>query len=131
MTIFLVEITQGSYEEYIINTTKVFSSKKQLYKWLWDYYTEEESLKQMGMEHGIIKEVELNTNKVISISDGFYFPTTKDVDYSEETLKLIHQHVEGNLINPRHLDWKTKTAYDLMYPEPNDLEALKKLKDSL
>jgi hypothetical protein len=131
MNIFIVEITQGRYEEYIIHTTKVFSSKKQLYKWLENYYTEEESVEQMGTEYGIIREVELNTNEVLSISDGFYFPTTKNIDYSEERLKLLHREVEAGLLNPRHLDWKTKAAYDLAYPAASDLEALRKIKANL
>jgi hypothetical protein len=130
MNIFIAEITQGYYED-IFHSTKVFSSKKQCLKWLENYYTKEESVKSFGPEYCQIKEVELNTNKLVEVNKGFYLPTTDKTDYSKEDLKIIHQHIESGLINYNALDWRTKAAYDLAYPDVEDLELLQKLKNNL
>lgn len=70
MTIFTVTITQGQYEERTENTL-IFSSLEKVQEWKDSYKTSTESFYYNGEERAQIKEIEVDTNKLISISDSF------------------------------------------------------------
>ena len=70
MTIFTVNITQGQYEERT-ETTLIFSSLKKVQEWKDSYKTSADSFYYYGEERAQIKEIEIDTNKLISVSDPF------------------------------------------------------------
>ena len=70
MKVFTVTITQGQYEERT-ETTLIFSSLKKVQEWKGSYKTSAESFYYNGEERAQIKEIEVDTNKLISISDSF------------------------------------------------------------
>ena len=70
MTIFTVTVTQGQYEERT-ETTLIFSSLKKVQEWKDSYKTSVDSFYYNGEERAQIKEIEVDTNKLISISDSF------------------------------------------------------------
>ena len=70
MKVFTVTITQGQYEERT-ETTLIFSSLEKVQEWKDSYKTSAESFYYNGEERAQIKEMEVDTNKLISISDSF------------------------------------------------------------
>ena len=70
MKVFTVTITQGQYEERT-ETTLIFSSLEKVQEWKDSYKTSAESFYYNGEERAQIKEIEVDTNKLISISDSF------------------------------------------------------------
>ena len=70
MKVFTVTITQGQYEERTENTL-IFSSLEKVQEWKESYKTPAESFYYNGEERAQIKEIEVDTNKLISISDSF------------------------------------------------------------
>ena len=70
MKVFIVTITQGQYEERT-ERTLIFSSLKKVQEWKDSYKTSADSFYYNGEEKAQIKEIEVDTNKLISISDSF------------------------------------------------------------
>ena len=71
MTVFTVTIVQGQYEERA-ERTLIFSSLEKVWEWKGSYKTLADSFYQNGREWAQVREVELDTNEVISISNSFY-----------------------------------------------------------
>ena len=70
MKVFIVTITQGQYEERT-ERTLIFSSLEKVQEWKDSYKTSADSFYYNGEERAQIKEIEVDTNKLISISDSF------------------------------------------------------------
>ena len=71
MTVFTVTIVQGQYEERT-ERTLIFSSLEKVWEWKDSYKTLADSFYQNGREWAQVREIEVDTNEVISISDSFY-----------------------------------------------------------
>lgn len=65
MTVFIVTISQGEYEERI-ERTLIFSSLEKFQEWKESYKTSYESFYYNGKEYAQLKEIEIDTNKIIS-----------------------------------------------------------------
>ena len=70
MIVFTVTISQGEYENRA-ERTLIFSSLEKLQEWKDSYKTSADSFYYNGEERAQIKEIEVDTNKLISISDSF------------------------------------------------------------
>ena len=79
MKVFIVTITQGQYEERT-ETTLIFSSLKKVQEWKDSYKTSADSFYYNGEERAQIKEIEVDTNKLISVSEPFCI----DNDYNDD-----------------------------------------------
>lgn len=71
MTVFTVTIVQGHYEERT-EVTLIFSSLEKVQEWKNSYKTPSDSFYQNGREWAQVREIEVDTNEVIGISDSFY-----------------------------------------------------------
>ena len=71
MTVFTVTIVQGQYEERT-EVTLIFSSLEKVQEWKNSYKTPSDSFYQNGREWAQVREIEVDTNEVIGISDSFY-----------------------------------------------------------
>lgn len=76
MTVFTVTIIQGQYEDRT-EITLIFSSLDKVWEWKDSYKTPTDSYYCNGVERAIVREVEVDTNEVIAISDSFYLDTEK------------------------------------------------------
>lgn len=83
MTVFTVTIIQGEYEERT-EEVLIFSSLDKVWEWKGSYVTSADSFYQNGVEWAVIKEIEVDTNKVISVSDFFYLDVEKDYPLPED-----------------------------------------------
>lgn len=70
MIVFTVTITQGVYEDKT-ERTLIFSSLEKLQEWKDSYKTSAKSFYYNGREYAQLKEVEVDTNKIISRSHPF------------------------------------------------------------
>ena len=71
MTGFTVTIVQGKNEERT-EVKLIFSSLEKVQEWKNSYKTPSDSFYQNGREWAQVREVEVDTNEVIGISDSFY-----------------------------------------------------------
>ena len=71
MTVFTVTISQGNYEDRR-ERTLIFSSLEKVLEWKDSYKTSYDSFYKNGREWAQIREIEVDTNEVIGISDSFY-----------------------------------------------------------
>ena len=71
MTVFIVTISQGEFEERT-ERTLIFSSIEKVQEWKESYKTSYESFYYNGKEWAHIAEIEVDTNKVISRDNSFY-----------------------------------------------------------
>ena len=125
MTVFTVTIVQGQYEDRT-EEVLIFSSLEKVHEWMESYETPRESCDFNGTEHAIIKEIELDTNELISVSDSFILPVELPegcpvVEFDAKHAETLHKLVESGLLNYDELDWKTKRDYDSFYPLKSDL----------
>ena len=81
MTVFTVTIVQGSYEDRT-EEFLVFSSLEKVYEWKNSYRTPYGSYACNGLERAIIKEVSIDDNELLAISDQFILPVedSEDID---------------------------------------------------
>ena len=70
MIVFTITITQGVYEDKT-ERTLIFSSLEKLQEWKDSYKTSAKSFYYNGREYAQLKEVEVDTNKIISRSHPF------------------------------------------------------------
>lgn len=70
MIVFTITITQGVYEDKT-ERTLIFSSLEKLQEWKDSYKTSTKSFYYNGREYAQLKEVEVDTNKIISRSHPF------------------------------------------------------------
>lgn len=73
MTIFIVTISQGSYEDRT-ERVLIFSSLDKVWEWKDSYETPYDSFYSNGVERAIVEEREVDTNEVVAISDSFNIP---------------------------------------------------------
>ena len=71
MTVFIVTLVQGQYEDRR-ERTLIFSSLERILEWKDSYKTSYDSFYKNGREWAQIREIEVDTNEVIGISDSFY-----------------------------------------------------------
>lgn len=71
MTVFTVTLVQGQYEDRR-ERTLIFSSLEKVLEWKDSYKTSYDSFYKNGREWAQIREIEVDTNEVIGISDSFY-----------------------------------------------------------
>lgn len=76
MNIFTVTIIQGQYEDRT-ERVLIFSSLEKALEWKENYKTSNDSFYCNGKEYAIISEIEIDTNKLISISEMFYLDADK------------------------------------------------------
>lgn len=70
MKIFTVTIVQGQYDERS-EETLIFSSFEKVQEWLNSYQTPIDSFHQNGREYAYVREVEVDTNKLIKVYDTY------------------------------------------------------------
>lgn len=73
MTVFIVTISQGSYEDRT-ERVLIFSSLDKVWEWKDSYETPYDSFYISGEERAIIEEREVDTNELVAISDSFNIP---------------------------------------------------------
>ena len=71
MAVFTVTISQGNYEDRR-ERTLIFSSLEKVWEWKNSYKTSYDSFYKNGREWVQIREIEVDTNEVIGVSDSFY-----------------------------------------------------------
>lgn len=71
MTVFTVTLVQGQYEDRR-ERTLIFSSLERVLEWKDSYKTSYDSFYKNGREWAQIREIEVDTNEVIGVSDSFY-----------------------------------------------------------
>lgn len=74
MTVFTVTIVQGRQYEDRTEQVLIFSSLEKVKEWKNSYKTSYDSFCQNGKEYAIIKEVLVDHNEILAISEGFYLP---------------------------------------------------------
>lgn len=83
MKVFTVTIMQGQYEDRT-EEVLIFSSLEKVYEWKDSYRTSYDSWRSNGPEWAIIKEISIDDNELIAISDSFYIqiedPDIEDPD---------------------------------------------------
>lgn len=84
MTVFTVTLVQGQYEDRR-ERTLIFSSLEKVLEWKDSYKTSYDSFCQNGKEYAIIKEVWVDYNEILAISEGFYLPIA-DPNTKEEQI---------------------------------------------
>ena len=93
MTVFTVTIVQGQYEERT-EVTLIFSSLEKVQEWKDSYKTSADSFHQNGREWAQVREVEVDTNELIGISDSFYLDvenTPTHTSMPEENLAALQE----------------------------------------
>lgn len=71
MTVYTVTIVQGQFEDRF-ERVLIFSSLEKVYEWEKSYRTPNDSFGLYGEEWAIIREIEIDTNTLIGISESFY-----------------------------------------------------------
>lgn len=79
MTVFTVTIIQGNYEDKT-ETTLIFSSLEKVYEWRNSYKTSADSFSFNGVEFAIVKEISVDKNEILAISDQFILPIEDSED---------------------------------------------------
>ena len=77
MIVFTVTISQGEYAERT-ERTLIFSSLEKFQEWKDSYKTPAKSFYYNGKEYAQLKEIEVDTNTIISRSIPFSFDIDKD-----------------------------------------------------
>lgn len=93
MTVFTVTIVQGQYEDRT-EVTLIFSSLDKVQEWKDSYRTPAESIYQNGREWAQVREVEVDTNELIGVSDSFYIDaegTPTHISLPEEDLAALEE----------------------------------------
>lgn len=70
MTVFIVTISQGNYEDKT-ERVLIFSSLDKVWEWKDSYKTSHDSYSCNGREWAIIEEREIDTNELVAISNSF------------------------------------------------------------
>ena len=83
MTVFIVTISQGDFEERT-ERTLIFSSLEKLQEWKDSYKTSFDSFYQNGREWAHIEEVEVDTNNIISRARPFC------IDVEEASTQVLY-----------------------------------------
>lgn len=90
-TIFVVEISQGDYEDRS-ERFLIFSTLEKVYEWKESYKTPYEAFSYLGEERGIIKEISIDDNELLSISDRFTIPVEEP---SQEELDELNDFIQS------------------------------------
>lgn len=90
-TIFVVEINQGKYEDRD-KRVLIFSSLEKVQEWKESYKTPHEAFSYLGEEWGIIKEISIDDNELLSISDSFEIPVEEP---SQEELDELNDFIQS------------------------------------
>lgn len=97
MTVFTVTIVQGQYEDRT-EVTLIFSSLEKVQEWKDSYKTSADSYHFNGRELAHVREIEVDTNELVAISESFYIevegiPTHTSIPtyLPEEDLKALQE----------------------------------------
>lgn len=90
-SIFIVKITQGNYEDRT-ERVLIFSSLEKVLEWKESYKTPYKNFEFLGEECGVVKEISIDDNELLSISDSFTIPVEEP---SQEELDEFNDFMQS------------------------------------